>query len=155
MLKRPVPGISRRVAGSIAAVALSLSVAAAAWAMQPASGDMLDEPVTYARLKPPKYPQSAIDARLEGRVELALEVKADGTPGRIEVSHSSGTPALDEAAVLAASGWKFNPGKRNGVAVNAWIKVPVAFSLSEPTEPSEGSMPTPDTLDEIYIRPKV
>ncbi len=45
------------------------------------------------------------------------------------VGESSGDSALDQAALEAVRGWRFEPAKRNGVPVRAWAVVPVEFKL--------------------------
>ena len=54
----------------------------------------------------------ALQAKIQGTVWLAIVVQADGTVGRIEVTRSLDTEyGLDEAAVNAASQWRFEPGR--------------------------------------------
>jgi len=65
----------------------------------------------------------------EGRVVVRLFVRADGTVGTITITQSSGNPALDGAAVEAASSWGFQPATRDGVAIDAWVVIPVRFVL--------------------------
>jgi protein TonB len=56
-------------------------------------------------------------------------VGADGLPRHIEIRTSSGSGRLDEAALEAVRRWKFVPARRGDEAVEAWVLVPVAFSL--------------------------
>ncbi|MCZ8061952.1 energy transducer TonB [Silanimonas sp.] len=79
---------------------------------------------------PPRYPPSALSRRLEGEVELLILVGIDGRPESVTITRSSGHGVLDRAArehVLRR--WVFEPSQRNGIAVPAYARVPVRFSL--------------------------
>lgn len=65
----------------------------------------------------------------EGRVVLRVFVHVDGTAGPVHLGQSSGNPALDRAAVEAASSWRFQPATRDGVPIEAWAVIPVRFVL--------------------------
>jgi protein TonB len=83
----------------------------------------------YLRTPPPEYPSFARRRGEEGRVLLRVQVNADGLPRHIEIRTSSGSGRLDEAALEAVRRWKFVPARRGDEAVEAWVLVPVAFSL--------------------------
>lgn len=79
---------------------------------------------------PPRYPPSALSRRLEGEVELLILVGIDGRPETVTITRSSGHGVLDRAArehVLRR--WVFVPSLRNGIAVPAYARVPVRFTL--------------------------
>ena len=79
---------------------------------------------------PPRYPPSALSRRLEGEVELLILVGVDGRPESVTITRSSGHGVLDRAArehVLRR--WVFEPSLRNGIAVPAYARVPVRFTL--------------------------
>ncbi|MFO0884681.1 MAG: TonB family protein [Pirellulales bacterium] len=78
---------------------------------------------------PPTYPTDALLARLEGRVMLRVQVKATGEAQQVLLENSSGHPALDEAARLAVSKWKFRPAKRAGKPIESEVLVPINFSI--------------------------
>lgn len=86
----------------------------------------------------PAYPKESVVAREQGVVILKVWVAADGHPQQIEIAHSSGSPRLDEAASAAVEGWTFEPALRDGRPVDAWIQLPVKFSMDEHTETIEG-----------------
>ena len=77
----------------------------------------------------PRYPASARRALEEGRVLLRVLVSADGRPLRVDVATSSGSDALDAAAIDAVRRWRFVPARRGDVAVDASVQVPIVFSL--------------------------
>ncbi|MGL6290289.1 MAG: energy transducer TonB, partial [Silanimonas sp.] len=79
---------------------------------------------------PPRYPPAALSRRLEGEVELLILVGIDGRPESVTVTRSSGHALLDRTArehVLRR--WVFEPSLRNGIAVPAYARVPVRFTL--------------------------
>ncbi len=47
------------------------------------------------------YPSEAVDAKLQGKVVLRAALQPDGSAGRIDVVESSGSPILDQAAVIS------------------------------------------------------
>lgn len=82
----------------------------------------LDNPV-------PHYPTRSRRLGEEGKVLLRVFVKADGSPGEVEVYRRSGFPRLDTAAIEAVRQWRFVPARQGTEQVGAWVLVPVAFSL--------------------------
>jgi protein TonB len=61
---------------------------------------------------------------------LLVAVGADGECRDVRIEETSGTPSLDEAAVAAVRRWRFTPARHTGKAVEATIRVPVAFRLT-------------------------
>jgi TonB family protein len=93
--------------------------------------------ITYKNRNPPKYPVDALRNGEQGMVALRVHVDAAGEVTKVDVDASKSTTSSAEllaAAVTAAEGWKFNPGKRDGKSVGGWITIPVTFSL-QPTGP--------------------
>jgi TonB family protein len=87
--------------------------------------------VSYAKLRPPKYPEAAIAAKAEGRVLVQVTIGVDGVPGDLVLSTSSGNADLDQAALDAVAEWRFNPHICNGKPVVGEAVVPVEFNLHE------------------------
>jgi protein TonB len=96
-------------------------------------------PVPVA-LDPPQHPAAwrvlvespglAAEARVESasaRVRLRLLVRETGAVGDIQVAVSSGRPELDAAAVEAARGWRFEPARRDGIAIASTVLIWIAF----------------------------
>ncbi len=83
----------------------------------------------YLNNPAPYYPQAAKRKGIQGKVMLNVIVKADGTPATVQVYHSSGFSALDEAALEAVRQWKFVPARRGGEFVQASVVVPVDFKM--------------------------
>ena len=143
MLNQPIPGKTRRRAGSILVASLLAAATFSAWAAQPAA-----QPATPTVAKPlqaatdddvltrPKYPASAIAQGISGRVDLEVLVGTDGRPEEIRVVNSSPEGVFDKVAVEAAQQWRFNAGRdgRRGEKVEGWVRIPVQFSADDPPE---------------------
>ena len=83
----------------------------------------------YLRNPKPSYPGMSRRLGEQGTVFLRVFITAIGNPTRIELKTSSGYPRLDQAAQDAVQRWKFVPAKRGDQAVDAWVVVPIKFSL--------------------------
>lgn len=79
---------------------------------------------------PPIYPAVARRRGEQGRVVLALLIKADGHVEELDVHTSSGFPRLDQAALNAVRQWRYTPAMRAGVAIDYHYLQPVTFTLS-------------------------
>jgi protein TonB len=86
---------------------------------------------SYGYAPKPQYPDSARSAGKEGRVLLRVLVDAEGKTKRVEVNLSSGTDALDRAAVDAIWRWRFSPARHGDRPVESWIRIPIDFRLTE------------------------
>ncbi|MFH1686166.1 MAG: TonB family protein [bacterium] len=78
----------------------------------------------------PEYPRFAKTAGIEGVVWVQALVNKDGSVLKAQVGKTSGTAALDEAAVEAAKFNKFKPGIQNGRPVACWVTYKVDFLLT-------------------------
>lgn len=56
---------------------------------------------------------------------LWVAIDASGTVLEALLSHSSGAPAADTAALRAMKSLQFTPASRNGVSVCLWLELPV------------------------------
>lgn len=90
----------------------------------PRQVDVLPEQLMEPR---PEYPQSAIDAHIQGTVAVVAHVLADGTVGETTVVKS--IPALDSAAVQSVKRLRFKPASYQGKPVAVWVGVPVRFTI--------------------------
>lgn len=76
-----------------------------------------------------KYPESAIQQGIEGKVIVEFVVKADGTIGEVRIKQGL-TPECDyEALTVVESLPKFTPGRENGKPVNTWYTLPISFKM--------------------------
>lgn len=88
-----------------------------------------DVPVALNGESPFQYPASLYDQGVEGEVRLLLYVDALGrvVPDSTRIAASSGTPALDSAAVAGSAQLRFAPAHKNGQPVAAAFVQPVIF----------------------------
>lgn len=75
----------------------------------------------------PKYPAQALRKGEQGTVMLSAEIGVDGVPSSVEVAKSSGSRALDRAAVEAVKRWRFRPAMAEGRPVPGQVQVPINF----------------------------
>lgn len=76
-----------------------------------------------------KYPATAQENGVQGRVVVQFVVKKDGSIGDVKVARSK-DPDLDREAVRVVKTFpNFTPGKMNGQPVNVWYTLPVNFKL--------------------------
>ncbi len=75
------------------------------------------------------YPPELYDQGVEGEVRLRLFVDSLGRviADSIRVASSSGTPALDSAALRGAAELRFAPARRDGAPVGTAFYQPVIF----------------------------
>lgn len=84
----------------------------------------------YLNNPPPAYPRIARRNGDQGTVTLRVHVSTDGVPAQVELERSSGSNALDSAALETVKNWRFAPARRAGDPVAAWVIVPVVFRLT-------------------------
>jgi protein TonB len=86
------------------------------------SAEYLDNPT-------PVYPPISRRMGEQGLVLLRVFVTAHGDPNAVELKTGSGFARLDRAAQEAVKQWKFVPARRGEQPVDAWVVVPIRFSL--------------------------
>lgn len=88
-----------------------------------------EAPVAINPVSPVRYPQALLDQGIEGQVLLRLFVDSAGNviPDSTRVAESSGYPALDSAALVAAPELRFSPALHQGRPVAAPFIQPVQF----------------------------
>lgn len=84
----------------------------------------------YLNNPAPVYPNMSRRLREVGVTQLRVRVSASGEPLEVQLAASSGYSRLDDAARAAVQKWKFAPAMRGGNPVEAWVIVPVEFSLT-------------------------
>ncbi len=85
----------------------------------------------YLNNPAPVYPNMSRRLREVGVVQLRVRVSAAGEPQDVQLFKSSGYERLDASARAAVQKWKFQPAKQNGNSVEAWVIVPIEFSLDK------------------------
>jgi periplasmic protein TonB len=96
------------------------------------SDQSFEEPgfgAAYLNNPPPEYPRISQRRREQGTVLLWVSVAADGRPVNWRVERSSGHERLDNAALDAVAGWRFEPARRGNRPVAAPVLVPMEFRL--------------------------
>ncbi len=76
----------------------------------------------------PVYPSKLKRTGIQGRVTIIFIVDEKGNTGNARVVDSP-HPDFSSSAIAAVSGWKFEPGKKDGKAVKTRVRIPLAFSL--------------------------
>ena len=145
ILGAPLPRHSSRAARLLLAMAFALVVALpvgagalregpaeGAASQEPARpGDGVTMPVVVHEVKP-KYTAAAMQAGIQGRVVLQAVVLETGAVGDVKVVQSLDTVyGLDDEAVKAMKGWRFEPGTRGGKPVAVSVEVEMTFTLKK------------------------
>lgn len=79
----------------------------------------------------PSYPAAERRAGAEGRVVVRVLVGADGRVKQVERVSASSDAFFEATRRRAIEAWRFTPGTRDGIAVEAWRTMSVSFVLSE------------------------
>lgn len=90
---------------------------------------MMAEDLIPLTVLPPQYPPSARLRNIEGWVELAFTVTAEGRVIDPVVIESDPEEIFDKAALDAALRWRFRPVTRDGVAESVVALIRVNFSF--------------------------
>jgi TonB family protein len=85
----------------------------------------------YRENPPPGYPEMARHRGYEGVVLVEAEILTDGRVGQAAVRKSSGYAILDQAAVRAVKGWKFEPARKSGIPQKTMAELPIRFVLND------------------------
>jgi protein TonB len=85
----------------------------------------------YSDTPKPVYPESARRENREGRVLLRVLIDDRGKPNSVEISRSSGSDALDQAATHAIKRWRFHPARAGDTPVESWVSIPIDFRLTD------------------------
>lgn len=139
------------------AAAFALLVAAVA-AAEPAE-EKPDRPPRPVKQSAPVFPYNMRLAGLVGEVVVEFIVDIKGHVAEAHVVRSN-NPGFERAAIDAVLKWEFEPGMKNGRAVNTRIQLPVVFSLdgggkdlwSIPPPKSEAKLP-PEFMWDVAPKP--
>jgi protein TonB len=83
----------------------------------------------YLNNPAPAYPPISRRMGEEGKVVLRVHVNERGLPDEVQLKASSGSQRLDATALETVRQWKFVPARHGEKPVDAWVLVPIAFSL--------------------------
>lgn len=74
------------------------------------------------------WPRGSDGELLSGTTTLMALVDPTGNVSDIKVELSSGSRALDLAALNAVRRWHFSPARRNGIPIEGYVRVPVVMN---------------------------
>ena len=94
-------------------------------------GGVITTQARYSYTPKPLYPESARREGREGRVLLRVLIDEQGKAKSVEVSRSSGSDSLDQAATDAIKRWRFHPARAGDQPVESWVNVPIDFKLTD------------------------
>jgi periplasmic protein TonB len=95
----------------------------------PGPGNGVTAPRLVRQVRP-QYTADAMNARIQGTIQLECVVQSDGTIGDVRVLRSlDRTFGLDREAIAAARQWRFYPGMRQGEPVDTLVTIELMFSL--------------------------
>jgi TonB family protein len=118
---------------------LLLETSVPATAQSPVHVEAADAQKHLAARVDPVYPAIAKAARVEGQVEVAIEIGSDGKVTSEKAV--SGPPMLQQSALDAIKKWQFKPFEIRGTATSVSTTLTVPFSLDKqkdgPTENQE------------------
>jgi TonB family protein len=83
---------------------------------------------TYVQ-KSIKYPQEALDKKIQGKVFLSFVVETDGALSDIKVERKLGGGTDEEAVRVLEESPKWEPGIQNGQRVRVKYNIPISFNL--------------------------
>ena len=83
----------------------------------------------YVNVALPPYPRSALNNDEEGTVKLVVVVELDGRVSSVKVTQSSGSAALDNAAMRAARSTKYKLKSKNGEPIRTRFNTSFEFKL--------------------------
>jgi TonB family protein len=109
------------------ALVATLSPVVAQEIFSPKDGVTLPTPVRSVK---PGYTAAAMEAHIEGTVQMDVVVLDDGKVGEVKVSQSLDMEyGLDTQAVEAARQWLFKPGTKDGKPVAVRVTLEMTFTL--------------------------
>lgn len=84
--------------------------------------------VTYA--PKPMYPQAMFERCIEGEVQVRMRVNAEGLPENPEIVEST-DKAFSDALMSVVPQWRFNPARKDGVAIARTVSISIPFLITE------------------------
>ena len=81
----------------------------------------------YLTGEKPPYPKRAERNGWEGTVLLTLLINTDGEVEKVGIAKTSGYELLDRQACESVGAWRFQPARRNGIAIATTVQQPIIF----------------------------
>jgi len=125
------PLVASPVASSVptSAVAVAVATKGEVLAVAPAPAAEVFVPPSFLSRQEPAYPERARRAGVEGVVGVRITLAPDGSVRQVELTQSSGSRLLDEAALTAARASTFAPASRNQTPVESEAVASYRFEL--------------------------
>ena len=97
---------------------------------------------TIVREEKPRYTQAAMQAKVQGIVEVEAVILKDGTVGEVRIHKSLDKVfGLDEEALRAARAWRFKPAMKDGEPVLFQVIIQLEYRLhGGPNQPVDEFM---------------
>ncbi|WP_310631653.1 energy transducer TonB [Paraburkholderia sp.] len=127
----PVPAQSAPPTQQAAPTQTAAQPAAPAQTSAPATPKTVTHGVQYLRAPVPVYPDASRRMGEEGVAQVRVLVDENGQPREVVLRASSGSAALDQAALDAVRGARFKPYVEDGRAIPVYVIVPLRFSLGD------------------------
>ena len=115
--------------------------ASAARAEPPAVAPRVQPPIVLEENRP-AYPAEALTTRPSGEVSVTATVSPAGEVSAVELAQEI-APALDRAALDAATRWRFRPATRDGVPVPSRVQLLFHFEPPPVVAPAGGPATSP------------
>lgn len=128
--------------------ALLVLAAPAALAWPSCDDPGLKPPVELVR-EAPAYPAAVRAIGIEGSVEVALTVLRDGSVGWVSARHADPPGYFEQAAVAGVRSWRFEPARRDDVAVECRMLTRLRFTLVDTVE-AAGQPLASDRPDPVF-----
>jgi len=127
----PAPSAAAPVASSTSTSGAPVAVATQGEVLAAAPAPVAEVfvPPAFLFRQEPAYPERARRAGVEGVVGVRIALAADGAVRQVELTQSSGSRLLDEAALAAARASTFSPASRNRSPVGAEAVASYRFEL--------------------------
>lgn len=111
----------------------------------PCNGPGITAPVAIRR-EAPAYPPAVREIGIEGSVEVALTVLADGSVGWVRVVRADPPGYFEQAAIAGVRAWRFEAARAEGRAIECRMLTRVIFALVDQVDPATagaGERPSP------------
>ena len=92
------------------------------------AGGSVSSPRLLVQVRP-SYTDDALLRKVQGTVELEVVVTKAGRPANIRIRRSLDPGGLDERAIAAVEGWRFEPGRLMGRPVDVIVTVYLDFRI--------------------------
>lgn len=127
----PISTPRRNLLGAVSSLALAVMLAGCSPEPAAQSTQIAPTQPLAVETPPPQYPAELACAGIGGQVGIILTIDVNGNPKNVRVEDSSGSPPLDQSAVDAVKGWKFQPGTSRGEPAETPLRVPVTFTVPD------------------------